>query len=107
DLAGIHKSLEFRGIQMNCVNGGRMDTVQIGMYGLVGQMQREEGAKKVRRGMAGVVREGRSAGGRAYGYRPVPGKAGVLEIVPEEAATISRIFTAYASGTSPRTIAAQ
>ena len=107
DLAGIHKSLEFRGIQMNCVNGGRMDTVQIGMYGLVGQMQREEGAKKVRRGMAGVVREGRSAGGRAYGYRPVPGQAGVLEIVPEEAAIISRIFTSYAAGTAPRTIAAQ
>jgi site-specific DNA recombinase len=105
DLAGIHKALEFRGIEMNCVNGGRMDTIQIGMHGVVGQMQREEGARKVRRGMAGVVREGRSAGGRAYGYRPVLGKPGQLEIVDSEADIIRRIFRAYAAGVAPRTIA--
>ena len=105
DLAGIHKALEFRGIEMNCVNGGRMDTIQIGMHGVVGQMQREEGARKVRRGMAGVVRDGRSAGGRAYGYRPVPGKPGQLEIVDSEADVIRRIFGAYAVGVAPRTIA--
>ena len=105
DLAGIHKSLEFRGIKIECVNGGRMDTIQIGMHGVIGQMQREEGAKKTRRGLAGVVREGRSAGGRAYGYRPVAGKPGELEIVPEEADVIRRIFSLYAIGTAPRGIA--
>jgi site-specific DNA recombinase len=105
DLAGIHKVLEFRGIEMNCVNGGRMDTIQIGMHGVIGQMQREEGAKKVRRGMAGVVRDGRSAGGRAYGYRPVLGKPGQLEIVTNEADIIRRIFAVYAAGATPRTIA--
>jgi site-specific DNA recombinase len=105
DLAGIHKALEFRGIEMNCVNGGRMDTIQIGMHGVVGQMQREEGARKVRRGMAGVVRDGRSAGGRAYGYRPVLGKPGQLEIVDKEADIIRRIFAAYAVGVAPRAIA--
>jgi site-specific DNA recombinase len=105
DLAGIHKTLEFRGIEMNCVNTGRMDSLQIGMHGVVGQMQREEGAKKVRRGLAGVVRDGRSAGGRAYGYRPVLGKPGKLEIVQTEADIIRRIFETYAVGLSPRTIA--
>jgi site-specific DNA recombinase len=105
DLAGIHKALEFRGIEMNCVNGGRMDTIQIGMHGVVGQMQREEGARKVRRGMAGVVRDGRSAGGRAYGYRPVLGHPGQLEIITGEADIIRRIFAAYAVGAAPRTIA--
>lgn len=106
DLAGIHKALEFRGIEINCVNGGRMDTMSIGMYGVMGQMQREEGAKKVRRGMAGVVRDGRSPGGRAYGYRPVVGKPGGLEIVEDEAAVVRRIFTAYSGGVAPRAIAA-
>jgi site-specific DNA recombinase len=106
DLAGIHKALEFRGIEMNCVNGGRMDSIQIGMHGVVGQMQREEGARKVRRGLAGVVRDGRSAGGRAYGYRPVLGRPGQLEIIAEEAAVIRRIFGAYAVGMAPRRIAA-
>jgi site-specific DNA recombinase len=83
-----------------------MDTIQIGMHGVIGQMQREEGAKKTRRGLAGVVSNGRSAGGRAYGYRPIPGKTGELEIVPEEANTIRRIFSFYAVGTAPRSIAA-
>lgn len=106
DLAHVHKVLRFRGIEMHCVNGGLMDTVQIGMYGVVGQMQREEGARKVKRGMMGVVRSGRNAGGKAYGYRPIAGKAGELEIVEEEASIIRRIFDMYAAGISPRTIAA-
>jgi site-specific DNA recombinase len=106
DLAGIHKALEFRGIEMNCVNTGRMDSMQIGMHGVVGQMQREEGAKKVRRGLAGVVRDGRSAGGRAYGYKSILGRPGQLEILESEAAIIRRIFGAYAVGTAPRNIAA-
>lgn len=105
DLAGIHKALEFRGIEMNCVNTGHMDSLQIGMHGVVGQMQREEGAKKVRRGLAAVVRDGRSAGGRAYGYRPILGKRGELEIVEAESEIIRRIFAAYALGVSPRAIA--
>ena len=45
--------------------------------------------------MAGVIRGGRHAGGRAYGYRAVPGKPGELEIVEDEAAIVRRIFAAY------------
>ncbi len=56
--------------------------------------------------MSGVVRDGRSAGGRAYGYRPSPGRPGVLEIVEDEAAVIRAIFSAYAAGEAPRAIAA-
>lgn len=106
DLAHVHKVLKFRNIEMQCVNGGLMDTVQIGMYGIVGQMQREEGARKVKRGMTGVVRDGRNPGGKAYGYRPVIGQKGELEIVEEEAEVIRRIFDMYAAGSSPRSIAA-
>lgn len=106
DLGHIHKTLTFRGVELQCVNGGKIDTIQVGLYGLVGQMQREEGAKKVRRGMVGVVQSGRSAGGRSYGYRPVPGKTGELEIVEAEANVIRRIFDLYAAGIAPRSIAA-
>lgn len=38
------------------------------MYDVIGQMQREEGGKKVTRGMVGV-RSGRNAGGSAYAFR--------------------------------------
>ncbi|MES5481563.1 recombinase family protein [Bradyrhizobium sp. INPA03-11B] len=105
DLAGIHKRLSFQGIEIQAVHDGTADSILIGIRGLVGQMQREDGAKKVRRGMAGVIRDGRHAGGRAYGYRAVPGKAGELEIVEDEATIVRCIFTAYAAGRTPRDIA--
>ncbi len=105
DLAGIHKRLSFQGIQIQAVHDGTADSILIGIRGLVGQMQREDGAKKVRRGMAGVIRDGRHAGGRAYGYRAVAGKPGELEIVEQEAAVVRRIFAAYADGRTPRDIA--
>jgi site-specific DNA recombinase len=105
DLAGIHKRLSFQGIEIQAVHDGTADSILIGIRRLVGQMQREDGAKKVRRGMAGVVRDGRHAAGRAYGYRAVPGKPGELEIVEDEAAIVRRIFAAYATGRTPREIA--
>src|SRR6201994_2697518 len=92
-------------IEIQAVHDGTADSILIGIRGLVGQMQREDGAKKVRRGMAGVIRDGRHAGGRAYGYRKVPGKPGELEIVEGEAAIVRRIFAAYAAGRPPREIA--
>ncbi|WP_082553961.1 recombinase family protein [Rhizobium sp. Leaf453] len=105
DLAHIHKNLTFRSVEINCVNGGKIETLQVGMYGVIGQMQREEGAKKVKRGMVGVVRSGRNAGGKAYGYTPTVGKPGELEIVEAEAGTVRRIFEMYRDGFSPRAIA--
>jgi site-specific DNA recombinase len=105
DLAGIHKRLTFLGIEIDAVHDGTADSILVGIRGLVGQMQREDGAKKVRRGMAGVVRDGRHAGGRAYGYRPVAGRPGELEIVEEEAEIVRRIFSDYATGRPPREIA--
>lgn len=105
DLAHVHKTLKFREVTINCVNGGVMDTVQVGMYGVIGQMQREEGAKKTKRGMIGVVRSGRNAGGKCYGYQAIAGQPGELEIVGKEAEVIRRIFKLYAGGVSPRAIA--
>ncbi|MES0209900.1 recombinase family protein [Mesorhizobium sp. M0028] len=72
DLAGLHKRLSFLGIEIQAVHDGTADAILIGIRGLVG----EDGAKKVRRGMAGVVRDGRHAGGRAFGYRAVLGRPG-------------------------------
>ena len=76
DLAGLHKRLQFIGVEIRCVHSGTADTVQIGIRGLLGQLFLQDLRHKVRRGMAGVIRDGRYAGGRAYGYRPVPGRPG-------------------------------
>ncbi len=107
DLAGVFKRLTFARVEIRAVHDGVADPMQIGIRGLVGALYLQDLAHKVRRGMAGVVRDGRHAGGRAYGYRPVPGKAGELEIVEPEAAVVRRVFTAYVAGRSPRDIAGE
>ncbi len=70
DLAGIHKRLSFLGIEIRAVHEGVVNTVLVGLRGLVGQLYREDNAHKVRRGLSGRVGQGLNAGGRAYGYAP-------------------------------------
>jgi site-specific DNA recombinase len=105
DLAGIWKRLRFVGIELRAVHDGTADAVQIGVRGLLGSLFLADLAHKVRRGMAGVVRDGRHAGGRAYGYRPVPGRPGEMQVVENEAAVVRRIFECYVAGDGPREIA--
>ncbi len=105
DLAGIWKRLNFLGIELRAVHEGKADQVQIGVRGLLGSLFLTDLAHKVRRGMDGVIRAGRNAGGRAYGYRPVPGKRGELAIVEDEANVVRRIFRDYVAGKTPREIA--
>ena len=105
DLAGIHKRLDFGGIGIEAVHDGRADAIQVGIRGLVGHLFLADLKHKVRRGMQGVVRDGRSAGGRAYGYAPVPSQPGELTVVEAEAAVVRRIFGEYLAGDTPRTIA--
>lgn len=107
DLAGIFKRLSFRGIAIRAVHDGEADEIQVGIRGLVGALYLKDLANKVRRGQAGVIRDGRHAGGRAYGYRPVPGKPGELAIVDGEADVVRRIFQSYVEGLPPRRIASQ
>jgi len=104
DLAGIHKRLTFRAIEILAVHEGAANTVLVGLRGLVGQLYREDNAKKVRRGMSGVIRSSRHAGGRAYGYTKTA-ERGRLAIVEDEAATVRRIFDEYLAGSTPRDIA--
>jgi site-specific DNA recombinase len=72
DLAGIHKRLSFPSIEIRAVHEGVVNTVLVGLRGLVGQLYREDNANKVRRGLAGRVKQGLSAGGLTYGYTLLP-----------------------------------
>ena len=45
DLADIHETMTFAGITIQAVHSGEMNRAMIGLFGLVGQMPREEGAK--------------------------------------------------------------
>ena len=73
--------------------------------------------KRTHRGLSGRALQGKSAGGRAYGYQPVyetvtdakTGRPKVVparrEIVPVQARWVKKIFEWYANGHSPRWIA--
>lgn len=106
DLAGVYKRLTHFRVKIEAVHDGVADAMQVGLRGLMGSIFLADLKHKTRRGMAGVIREGRSAGGRAYGYRPIAGAPGQLEIVEEEAVVIRRIFEEFVAGTVPRDIAA-
>jgi site-specific DNA recombinase len=105
DLAGIHKRLSFLGIEIRAVHEGVVNTVLVGLRGLVGQLFREDNAHKVRRGLAGRVGQGLNAGGKAYGYTPAAGEKGKRLIVEAEARIVRRIFEEYVEGRTPREIA--
>ena len=105
DLAGIHKRLLFLGIEIRAVHEGIVNTILVGLRGLVGQLYREDGAAKVRRGMAGRVRAGLAGGGIQYGYAPVAGERGKRTIIESEAEVVRRIFSEYVAGRTPRKVA--
>jgi site-specific DNA recombinase len=105
DLAGIHKRLSFLGIEIRAVHEGVVNTVLVGLRGLVGQLYREDNAHKVRRGQAGRVGQGLAGGGLTYGYGPVPGEKGKRVVVESEAEIVRRIFEEYVAGRTPRDIA--
>ena len=106
DLVGIYKRLRFMEIEIRTVQDGKAEEIHVGVKGLVGALYLKDLAQKTKRGQAGVVRDGRHNGGRSYGYRPIAGQNGKLEIVKDEAAVVRRIFEAYMRGNSPRDIAA-
>lgn len=73
------------------------------MMGAVAQMQRESWMESSRIGMKRRVQTGRWGGGMMLGYRMVANvedirDGGKLEIVPEEAAIVTEIFTMYSEG---------
>jgi site-specific DNA recombinase len=107
DQADYHtarKQLDFLGIAIHSVTGkvGKMDGA---MRALMSEMFIENLVVHVRRGMQGVLRDGRHAGGRAYGYEPVPNKPGELRTVEHEAEVVRDIFAEFVNGASPRKIA--
>jgi site-specific DNA recombinase len=105
DLAGLFKRLSFADVELLTVNEGKATSVNVGLRGIMGQMFLKDLGDKIRRHHHGRVREGDIMGCPPYGYRPVPGQPGKCEINLEQAAIVQRVFSEYANGSSPRTIA--
>jgi site-specific DNA recombinase len=113
DRANIRKHLAFCRISIETPADGVVTPLVDGIRAVIDSQQLEDLKHYTRRGMRGVVLDGRSAGGRAYGYDVVPGepdgrgslRRGFRVINEKEAEVVRRIYTEYVAGSTPREIA--
>jgi DNA invertase Pin-like site-specific DNA recombinase len=89
DYHGERKRLGFRGIKIHTAHGGEISQIEGSVRAMMSAHYLENLRHKVRRGLAGVIRSGRHAGGRSYGYRLVPGKPGELVIADGGTAAVT------------------
>jgi site-specific DNA recombinase len=107
----VFEDLEDLGVAYRTVLEGEVTYMHQGLSSLMSVGKIKEVSAQTRRGLEGVVRSGRSAGGMAYGYRsPLAYDAsgerirGLREIDEAQAAVVRRIFTDYAAGASPLSV---
>ena len=108
----IVRRLEHRGIRIVGVADGydsesSARKLHRGMRGLINEVYLDDLRHKTHRGLQGQVQRGMAAGGIGYGYRSVPGADGSrIEIDEPRAQLVREIFQAYADGQSGQRIAA-
>ena len=109
DIAAIFKRLSFAEARIVTLSEGDVSHLHIGLKGTMNALFLKDLADKTRRGLRGRVEQGRSGGGKCYGYDVVKGgeERGARTINEIEAAVVRRIFEDYAAGKSPKAIAAQ
>lgn len=108
----MRELIEHAGARLFTLMDGVVDDITGTIKSLFDARTRKDLAQRVRRGHRGVIAQGRSPAGVAYGYRRVVklderGEPirGLREIDPSTAAIVQRIFRDYADGRSARQIA--
>jgi len=112
DVAALYKHLAFTGVKFVTLAEGEISEFHIGLKGTMNALFLKDLAQKVRRGLEGRVRHGRSGGGLCYGYTVVREfdsrgnpRYGARGIKKAEAAIVGRIFEEFVANKSPRAIA--
>lgn len=104
-LAHVANRLADVGAAIATLSTDRVQDMHVAFKGLIAQDYIRNLSQKTKRGMASNAEKGLATGSRLYGYRSQPG--GAIEIVPDQAQVIRRIFTLYADDAVPaRRIAA-
>jgi len=108
DVAALYKHLSFAGVRLLTLAEGEISELHVGLKGTMNALFLKDLAQKVRRGLEGRVREGRSGGGLCYGYDVVRehdtrGELvhGGRQVIEAEAEIVRRIFNQFAGGKSP------
>ena len=68
DIAGFYKRMEFSNIKIITLSDGVITDLHIGLKGTMSARFLKDLADKVRRGLRGRVENGKSGGGKCYGY---------------------------------------
>ena len=112
DIAGLFKQLTFVDVTLITTSEGEINELHVGLKGTMNALFLKDLASKTRRGLEGRVRQGKSAGGNAFGYdvvkkvdeagEPVRGDRTINEA---QAQIVRRIFSEFVTGLSPRAIA--
>src|SRR4029077_19668533 len=99
DVAGLLKRLRFAGVRLFTLAEGEITELHVGLKGTMNALFLKDLAQKVRRGLEGRVRQGRSGGGLCFGYditreydpagEPIHGGRTINK---SEAAIVCRIF---------------
>jgi site-specific DNA recombinase len=71
DRAAIRKRLRFAGVTIMTPADGVVTDLTDGIRAVIDSQYLDDLKHATRRGMAGVIRDKRHAGGKAYGYTPV------------------------------------
>jgi DNA invertase Pin-like site-specific DNA recombinase len=106
DSARDFKRIAHRQVELIDLEGP-LNTMRVGMSGIMNQEFRKHLGNMLRRAWDGRVKEGLMPGKPAFGHRKVPGTSFEREIDPDQAEIVKRIFTEYANLEPPREIAAR
>lgn len=105
DVHLIRRACDANSVKLYTIADGQVTSMVAGLKGIMAEAYLADLAQKTRRGMMGVARSGRIAGGLSYGYRAVDGRPGERTIDEREAEIVKRIFADYIAGASPYAIA--
>lgn len=106
DIANIYSLASFHRVGIRTSVDRDIDEMMIAFKGTMNAILLKDMKKRIRRGQAGNIHEGRAGGGLAYGYRVKhlndqgqPEK-GLRMIQPDEARVVRSIYQDYANGSS-------
>lgn len=111
DVLNLCERLSFAGVKIHFISqgidsGDEKFQLLLLARGMIDQLFLADTAKRVRRGLEGLIRRGLHTGGRCFGYRSRKDSDGTrLEIYEPEAIIVRQIFYLYAGGKSLKAIA--
>ena len=102
----VYNRLGTAGVFLSTLAAEKVSRMQVAFKSFMAAEYVQVLSQKTKRGMASNAEQGLATGSRLYGYRSQPG--GLVEIVPEQAEVIRRIFRNYVDDRmTSREIAAQ